>query len=434
LKIDVALRQDPSILNDFPTSDDALVQPVESALLHSDLAWFVVAMGFLTAWAIGTNDFANSAGPAVGAKVLGVGEAIVICAVFELAGAVFFGSFVTETVSHELIGTAARNQLPGVMAQGMTAAMLAAVIWLVTASVLGWPVSTTHAVVGAIVGFGIAGFGIDAVQWGRLETIGLGWLVSPLIGAVFGFVLMQTISWLILKARDPARRARIWGPFYVMLAMLLISLLTLDDLLRQMGIELGAEAPLILPLIIVVAVVVAGLVLSLSSWDSGPEARFGPITVFTMCAMAFAHGSNDVANAVGPMVAVLRTVEAGFSPAQGTVPFWLFVVGGVGIVAGASMFGFRVVGTVGRRITLLTPCRAYAIMLSTSVVILLASRQGIPVSTTHTLVGAVVGVGLAGGMERVHYGTVAQVMLAWLLTLPVTASLAAAVFFLIRWL
>jgi len=434
LKIDVALRQDPSILNDFPTSDDALVQPVESALLYSDLAWFVVAMGFLTAWAIGTNDFANSAGPAVGAKVLGVGEAIVICAVFELAGAVFFGSFVTETVSHELIGTAARNQLPGVMAQGMTAAMLAAVIWLVTASVLGWPVSTTHAVVGAIVGFGIAGFGIDAVQWGRLETIGLGWLVSPLIGAVFGFVLMQTISWLILKARDPARRARIWGPFYVMLAMLLISLLTLDDLLRQMGIELGAEAPLILPLIIVVAVVVAGLVLSLSSWDSGPEARFGPITVFTMCAMAFAHGSNDVANAVGPMVAVLRTVEAGFSPAQGTVPFWLFVVGGVGIVAGASMFGFRVVGTVGRRITLLTPCRAYAIMLSTSVVILLASRQGIPVSTTHTLVGAVVGVGLAGGMERVHYGTVAQVMLAWLLTLPVTASLAAAVFFLIRWL
>lgn len=430
----MALRQDPSILNDFPTSDDALVQPVESALLHSDLAWFVVAMGFLTAWAIGTNDFANSAGPAVGAKVLGVGEAIVICAVFELAGAVFFGSFVTETVSHELIGTAARNQLPGVMAQGMTAAMLAAVIWLVTASVLGWPVSTTHAVVGAIVGFGIAGFGIDAVQWGRLETIGLGWLVSPLIGAVFGFVLMQTISWLILKARDPARRARIWGPFYVMLAMLLISLLTLDDLLRQMGIELGAEAPLILPLIIVVAVVVAGLVLSLSSWDSGPEARFGPITVFTMCAMAFAHGSNDVANAVGPMVAVLRTVEAGFSPAQGTVPFWLFVVGGVGIVAGASMFGFRVVGTVGRRITLLTPCRAYAIMLSTSVVILLASRQGIPVSTTHTLVGAVVGVGLAGGMERVHYGTVAQVMLAWLLTLPVTASLAAAVFFLIRWL
>lgn len=430
----MALRQDPSILNDFPTSDDALVQPVESALLHSDLAWFVVAMGFLTAWAIGTNDFANSAGPAVGAKVLGVGEAIVICAVFELAGAVFFGSFVTETVSHELIGTAARNQLPGVMAQGMTAAMLAAVIWLVTASVLGWPVSTTHAVVGAIVGFGIAGFGIDAVQWGRLETIGLGWLVSPLMGAVFGFVLMQTISWLILKARDPARRARIWGPFYVMLAMLLISLLTLDDLLRQMGIELGAEAPLILPLIIVVAVVVAGLVLSLSSWVSGPEARFGPITVFTMCAMAFAHGSNDVANAVGPMVAVLRTVEAGFSPAQGTVPFWLFVVGGVGIVAGASMFGFRVVGTVGRRITLLTPCRAYAIMLSTSVVILLASRQGIPVSTTHTLVGAVVGVGLAGGMERVHYGTVAQVMLAWLLTLPVTASLAAAVFFLIRWL
>jgi inorganic phosphate transporter, PiT family len=284
-----------------------------------------------------------------------------------------------------------------------------------------------------LVGFAWAGLGTSAVRWGELKLLGVGWLASPVVGGIFAYLLMQSLLVLILRAPDPCRRARLWAPVYVTLTAFAFALLTVGDVLKKLGIQLGGDYSLMFPVAIGIGTAFFWLILGTRSGTTSVEERFGSITIFTMCFMAFAHGSNDVTNAVGPMSLVFRLV-AGVGDGNAHVPTLLYLVGGVGIVVGLASFGYRVVHTIGFGIAQLTPCRAFVITLATTLTVMFATRLGFPVSTTHTVVGAVFGVGLANGLGAVRYATLKGVGLAWLITFPVTALLSAVLFFVLGFL
>jgi PiT family inorganic phosphate transporter len=325
----------------------------------------------------------------------------------------------------------------------MLAALLAAAVWLMIATTRGWPVSTTHSIVGAIIGFAVAGIGIDAVAWGKVGQIAASWVVSPLIGGVIAFVLMLSIRRLILDTENPFQSARRWGPAYVFLVGFIISLVTLFKGLKHLNIELSVGMSFLVAALF-------GLALAFIGWlmiqrvvvdpsadrdfhYASVEKVFVPMMLFTACAMAFAHGSNDVANGIGPMAAVVSIVQSGGEVAQkAALPLWILVLGGTGIVVGLATMGYRVMRTIGTNITELTPSRGYCATLAAAATVVLASRTGLPVSTTHIAVGAVIGVGLARGIGAIDLRVIGGIVVSWVVTLPAGGILAALFFFTLK--
>ncbi|MEN8132428.1 MAG: inorganic phosphate transporter [Pseudomonadota bacterium] len=402
------------------------------------LVYLTLALGLYMAWGIGANDFSNSVGPAVGAKVLSVREAIIVAIIFELAGALFYGAHVTETLIGNIIDLSAGDSQPMLLVHGMLASLLAAALWLTLASALGWPVSTTHSIIGAMVGFALVGIGSSAVHWDGIGRILGSWVISPLAGGLLAFLIMKSFMLLILRSPDPVKRVGYWAPLYVFLAGFLVCQVTFS---KGLGLGLGLDLDLdlddtkilLLSAFIGAGMAFIGIMVTRNRSAENVERAFAPMTVFTVCAMAFAHGSNDVANSVGPIMLILDLLHRGAisAPAFG-VPVWIFLLGGTGIALGVATFGFRVVRTISRDITELTPCRAFAVALASTATVVLASGAALPVSTTHTVVGAVLGVGLASGRGAVHYPVINKILIAWLITVPFTAFLAAILFLVAR--
>ncbi len=316
----------------------------------------------------------------------------------------------------------------------MLAALTAAGTWLIVASRLGWPVSTTHAIVGAIAGFGMVALGWSAVEWGELGRIVSSWVVSPILSGTLAIVIFTLTRRLILDHDDPVRQLQRWGPLYVFAVIAVIGMVTLFKGLKNLKLDFSlGEAMLITGVLGALGASIAWLLLRRLRPDPAAdksfhfatvERMFAALQVMSACAVAFAHGSNDVANAIGPMAAVLGTVGGTVVEAEAPVPGWILLVGGAGIVVGLSTLGYRVMATIGQRITELTPTRGYAAEFATAVTILLASQLGLPVSTTHTLVGAVLGVGLARGIGALDFRVIGTIVLAWVVTIPVGAVLA----------
>lgn len=402
-----------------------------------------VIFGLFMTWGIGANDVANAMGTSVGSGAISVTTAIIVAAVFEFAGAALAGGHVTGTIRKGIIDPAPIADNPEILVFGMLASLLAAAIWLAIASFRGWPVSTTHSIVGALVGFGMAGIGIDAVQWTKIGQIAASWVISPVIGGGIAFVLMMSIHRLILNAERPFESAVRWGPYYVFLVGFVISLVTLFKGLKHLDIELSVVMSFVVAAII-------GVILALVGWHAVRRVRvdaeadrvfqfasvervFVPLMIFTACAMAFAHGSNDVANGVGPLAAVYGLVKSGGELAQKSeLPLWILALGGGGIVLGLVTYGYRVMQTIGTRITELTPTRGFSATLAAAVTVVLASRTGMPVSTTHIAVGAVMGVGLARGIAALDLRVIGSIFVSWLITLPVGGLLAAFFFFFLK--
>jgi PiT family inorganic phosphate transporter len=367
------------------------------------LMGLAVVFGLYMTWGIGANDVANAMGTSVGSGAITVRQAILIAAIFEFAGA----------------------------------------IWLMIASARGWPVSTTHSIVGAIIGFAVVGIGVDAVQWGKVGTIAASWVVSPVLGGALAFMLMLSIRRLILNTDNPFNSARRWGPFYIFLVGFIISLVTLFKGLKHLNIDLSVNMSF-------VTAAIFGIVLAAIGWvminrvkvDPGAdrdfhyasvEKVFTPMMIFTACAMAFAHGSNDVANGIGPLAAVVTIIQSGGEVAQkASLPLWILVLGGAGIVVGLATMGYRVMKTIGSGITQLTPSRGYCATLAAAATVVLASRTGLPVSTTHIAVGAVIGVGLARGVGAIDLRVIGGIIVSWLVTLPVGGILAALFYFTLK--
>ena len=402
--------------------------------------------GFFMAWGVGANDVANAMGTSVGSRALTIKQAIVIAMIFEFAGAYLAGGEVTATIRKGIISPDLFNDNPELLIYGMLSALLAAGTWLAIASVLGWPVSTTHSIVGAIVGFSAVGISADAVAWGKVGSIVASWVVSPVLAGTMSFMLFRSVQRLILNTEDPFANAKRYIPVYMFAVGWMIAMVTLTKglkhVLKDANIVLAFWQDALIAGIAGLVVMGAGIIM-LKRIKRDPERErfnrfanvervFAILMVFTACAMAFAHGSNDVANAVGPLAAIVNTVQQGAVTAKASMPSWILLLGGAGIVVGLATYGFKVMATIGKKITELTPSRGFAAELGAAATVVLASGTGLPVSTTHTLVGAVLGVGLARGIGALNLRMITTIAASWVVTLPAGAGLAILFFFFFK--
>ncbi len=412
--------------------------------MEAEIVYVVLAaiFGVFMAWGIGANDVANAMATSVGAKALTIKQAILVAAVFEFLGAVLAGGEVTSTIRKGIIDASLLSDTPETLIYGMLASLLAAGTWLLIASRNGWPVSTTHSIVGAIVGFAAVGVGIDAVYWGKVGTIVMSWIVSPLMAGVIAYFVFASVQVLILRQEDPLERAKRYVPVYIFLAAFTITLMTILKGLKHVGLSISiANAYLLAVLIAVVISLIGAFLIRRIQPDPKLEKRqhfytvervFAVLMIVTACSMAFAHGSNDVANAIGPLAAVISIAQTGVVGAKSAIPIWVLALGGGGIVIGLATYGRRVIATVGHKITQLTPSRGFAAELAAATTIVIASGTGIPISTTHTLVGAVLGVGLARGIEAIDLRVVGRIFVSWVVTIPAGAFLAIVFFYVFK--
>lgn len=399
--------------------------------------------GFFMAWGIGANDVANAMGTSVGARALTLFQAILVACIFEFAGAYLAGGEVTSTIRKDIIDPSILSGSPDLLVFGMLSSLLAAGLWLLIASYKGWPVSTTHSIVGAIVGFAAVGISMDAVVWNKVTAIVSSWVVSPLMAGTISFLIFKSVQFLILDTDDPFANAKKFVPGYMFLVGFVIAMVTFLKGLKHVGLDLSFQQSLVFSSAFGVLIALLGSIFLRGVDNSskqrgdvvfdGVERVFAVLMVFTACAMAFAHGSNDVANAVGPLAAIANIVQSGGEiAAKSILPWWILLLGGSGIVAGLIMLGYRVIQTVGRNITELTPSRGFAAELAAATTVVLASGTGLPISTTHTLVGAVLGVGLARGISSVNAKVVGRIIMSWIVTLPVGAGLSVMFFFIFK--
>ncbi|TIH10699.1 inorganic phosphate transporter [Pseudomonas leptonychotis] len=398
--------------------------------------------GFFMAWGVGANDVANAMGTSVGSRALTIKQAILIAMVFEFAGAYLAGGEVTETIKGGIVN--ADMVPPELMVLGMMSALLAAGTWLLVASTRGWPVSTTHSIVGAVIGFAAVGVSMDAVNWAGVGPIVASWVVSPVLSGIVAFGLFVSVQKLIIDTDNPFLNAKRFVPLYMFATGFMISIMTLTKGLKHIGLNLSGSEGFMLSLGVGAVVMLLGVAL-LSRIKVDAEADkdfhyasvekvFAVLMIFTACSMAFAHGSNDVANAVGPLAAIVGVIQSGGEAvgAKTALPAWVLLLGAIGIVIGLATYGYKVIATIGKQITELTPSRGFAAELATATTVVGASAIGLPVSTTHTLVGAVLGVGLARGIGALNLGVIGRIFMSWLITLPVGAALSIIFFYVLQ--
>ena len=402
-----------------------------------------VIFGLYMTWGIGANDLANAMGTSVGAGAVTVKQAICIAIIFEFLGAVLAGGHVTKTIRKGIIDPTSIVNSPEILVYGMLASLLAAGVWLMIASAKGWPVSTTHSIIGALIGFAIVGIGPDAVKWGKVGSVVMSWVISPAVGGTIAFLLVISTRKLIFDTDDPLKNAKRYAPVYIFLVGFVISLVTMFKGLKHLNLELTTIQSF-------GAATLFGIFTASIGWlfirkiKDDPTANrafsyasvekvFTPMMLFTACAMAFAHGSNDVANGIGPLAAVYSIISSGGEVMQSSpLPIWILLLGGAGIVLGLITLGYRVMMTVGKKITELTPSRGFCAELAAATTVVLASRTGLPVSTTHILVGSVLGVGLARGIGALDLRVVLNIIISWLVTLPAGAIMAMLFFFTLK--
>jgi len=402
-----------------------------------------IIFGTFMAWGIGANDVANAMGTSVGSGAVTIKQAIIIAVIFEFAGAILAGGEVTATIRKGILDAALFTNEPHLLVYGMLASLLAAGMWLLIASSFGWPVSTTHSIVGAIVGFGAVGVGVDAVAWNKVFQIVISWIASPILAGVISFILFRSLQNLIIDTKHPFDNAKKYVPYYMFLVGFIVSLVTIFKGLKHVGVSFDTFTSYLLAIGVGLLVTMIGTFLirkihldpdeNKDFYYASMERVFGVLMIITAAAMAFAHGSNDVANAIGPLAAIYSVVESGgLIGAKSALPIWILLVGGAGIVVGLITYGHKVIATIGTGITQLTPSRGFAATLAAAATVVIASGTGIPVSTTQVLVGAVLGVGLARGMAALDTRVINKIFLSWIVTLPAGAFMSILFFFALK--
>jgi len=400
---------------------------------------FATLLGFYMAGNIGANDLANAMGTSVGSGALTMKQAVLSAMVFDLAGAILAGGHVTNTIRQGMINPSLLAASPEKLLLGMFAALLAAGIWVHLATHLGLPVSTTHSIVGAVVGFGILAVGFGNISWGTVGAIALSWVISPIAGALIGALIYYVIQKKILSSDHPYRAAQTYAPWLLCVVFAVIVLSVIFKGLKNLHLHLSFGNALIVALPLSLAAGFAGKVL-LSRlggvgcrWIRGEdeekvECVFGYLQIMTACYVAFAHGANDVANAVGPLAAIYAVVQTKTVAMAVEVPVWMLALGGGAVALGLLFFGARVMQTIGKKITEITPVRGFSAEFGAATTILVCSRLGLPVSTTHVLVGSVVGVGFMRGMGVLDLRVIRNIIYSWFITLPFTIALSMVLY------
>ncbi len=439
-----------------------------------------IIAGLYMAWNIGANDVANAMGTSVGSGALTLKQAVLLAAVFEFAGAFFVGGNVAQTIRKGIVDTdslrAAEVRAPvnpaskpaataprigqgrsgapdwwgsppeknptgylyTQLIMGMLAALIASSIWLNVATYFGQPVSTTHAIIGAVIGFAIVAAGVHAVVWSNMGAIALSWIISPLVGGALAFIVYKLVQKYVLSSRHPVFMARRALPICFGAVAFLVSLSVLYSVLHVQANAMVTKVPLAALCGLVVALGARAVLARTSRLRVRQNQRyevverwFGRIQPVTACYMAFAHGANDVANAIGPLAGIFHYAGGGTIADKASVPLWLLALGGAGIVIGLSTYGYKVMAAVGKKITEITPTRGFAAEFGTASTVLVCSLMGLPISTTFVLVGAVMGVGIARGFGAIDLGVVRKIFASWLITIPVSAALSAGIFALL---
>ena len=383
------------------------------------------------AWNIGANDVANSMASAVGAKAITIRQAIFIAGILNVLGAVFIGSHVTNTIRKGIVSTEILSD-PHLALIGALSALLAAALWVSFATWKSLPVSTTHSIVGAMIGFGIMAGGFSVINWGKLTAVVMSWIISPVFSLIISFIMFKLIVRLVLSKKERFIMALKSSPFFIGLAFFVVILSFLFK--TPLGKQLSVSTPEALIIALISAVFLGFLGKMLlkrfikDDLENGAEEIFRRIQIGTSCYVALAQGANDVANAIGPLAVIYFLVKTGSVGAKVPVPFFLLFFGGLGIACGISMAGYRVMDTIGKRITTLTNTRGFCVDFAAATTVLLASKMGLPVSTTHAAVGGVMGVGIARGIEAVNFSIVFKIMIYWVLTVPAAAITSMIIF------
>lgn len=412
---------------------------IEHGLVYLTLA---CVFGFFMAWGVGANDVANAMGTSVGSRALTMRQAIVIAIIFEAAGAILASAQVTNTIGSGMLHFSAFASQPYQLLNGMLASLLAAGTWLLIATRYGWPVSTTHSIVGAVIGFSTVCLGVDSVKWHVVNNIALSWVVTPIIAAALAFSLFTCVQRFVFDADHPVQRARLWIPAYIFLVVNVIMMVTLlQGLKHRLALSYTSASMIACGISAVCGIIGYWLLRAIKNQAHisyreqfvKVEKMFAILMVFTAAAMAFAHGSNDVANAIGPLAAIVSLVKSnGHIHAGIQMPSWVVMVGAGGIVLGLMTYGFKVIATIGQNITQLTPSRGFAAQLATASTVVLSSGFGLPVSTTQVMVGSVLGVGMARGMSALNVRVIRNIFMSWVITLPIGALLAIVYYFLLE--
>jgi PiT family inorganic phosphate transporter len=421
----MGLRHSPSFLNLI----NLRIMPQEYYIL---IVGYI--FGFYMAWNIGANDVANSMASSVGAKAITIRQAIFLAGILNIIGAVFIGSHVTNTIRKGIVSTDIMTD-PHVALIGALSALLAAALWVSFATWKSLPVSTTHSIVGAMIGFGIMAGGFTVINWGKLFAVVLSWIISPLFSVVIAYLIFKIIVRLILSKKDTFARSLKLSPVFIGSTFFVVVLSFLFKTPLGKKMDLGPSASLAVAIILSVLLGFAGMVVLkrfVKDRESGAEGIFRRIQVGTACYVALAQGANDVANAIGPLAVIYFLVKTGSVGAKVPVPLFLLLFGGVGIACGIAMAGHRVMDTMGKKITTLSNTRGFAVEFSAATTVLVASKMGLPVSTTHAAVGGVLGVGLARGIEAVNFGIVFKIMVYWVLTVPAAALTSMVIFKLLQ--
>jgi len=402
--------------------------------LSTILLWFGILACVYMACNIGANDVANAMGTSVGAKSLTFRQAVLVAAIAEFAGAVLVGGHVSDTVRKGMVDPNLFADMPMHLVYGMISALVAASIWLHIASSLGWPVSTTHSIVGAVVGFGFIAGGADAVHWGKVGSVVMSWIVSPVMGGLVAYGVFRFITVFILDRDDPVAQSKKLVPFMVFVVFVILAISMVYKGLKNLKLHLGFLDALTISLIVgAIAFVIAKILVQkvkavtpsdLTQQFISTEHIFKFLQVITAFYVAFAHGANDVANAVGPLAAVVSILDTGNVDMKVQMPLWILTLGGTCIVIGLLIWGMRVMETVGKKITEITPSRGFSAEFAAATVVLVCSKLGLPISTTHTLVGSVIGVGMARGLASLNLSIIKKIVVSWFATVPFTAVLA----------
>jgi len=386
--------------------------------------------GFYMSWNIGANDVANSMASAVGAKAITIRQAVFIAGILNCVGATFIGAHVTNTIRKGIVSTDVLGD-PHMALIGALSALLAAALWVSFATWKSLPVSTTHSIVGAMIGFGIMAGGVAVINWGKLGAVVASWVISPIFSLVIGWGMFKLIVKFILRQNDAVRWALRLSPLFIGLAVFVVVLSFLFKTPLGKTVALGTPGAVAIGLLTAAAMGIIGQSLLrrfVPCNERGTEEVFRKIQIGTSCYVALAQGANDVANAIGPLAVIYFLVKTGSVGAKVPVPLFLLLFGGVGIACGIGMAGHRVMDTIGNKITTLTNTRGFSVDFAAATTVLLASKMGLPVSTTHAAVGGVMGVGLARGIEAVNFGVMYKIVLYWILTVPAAALTSMAIF------
>lgn len=399
-------------------------------------------VGLWMTWGIGANDLANIMSTAMGSKAITVRQALIIAIIFEIAGALLGGTGVTETIRGGIIDTHTLMTMPRLLVYAMLSVLFAGATWITVASFLGMPVSITNAIIGALVGVGAIMLGIHAIHWQTVGYIIISWISSPAIAGVLAFLLFISIKRLILGVENPFRAAKRYVPIYMYLVGIVLAMMTILKGMDHFHVTRTKFLSVVIVLLAAFLVLLSGLFymkrvqpkvkLNRHSQYLYIESMFSVLMAFTACAMVFAHGSNDVAIAVGPVTGVVSIVMDAQSIRDGMMLNGMLLMGCLGVILGLFMYGRKVIATVGTAITTLTPSRAFAATLAAASTVIVSTSTGIPVSATQTLVGAVFGVGLARGIDALNLNVIRNIFLSWIITIPAAAGLATLFFYLLR--